>query len=78
LDLILPKRSGLEVLERLSVHGIGRRTKIIVLSSLLPEGEIDRLFELGVWQVFEKPIDLDEFLRLGKKVKDLIDTKAGI
>lgn len=71
LDLVLPKRSGMEVLERLSVHGLGQRTRIIVLSSLLPEAQDARLRELGVWQVFEKPIDLDEFFALGRKVKQL-------
>ncbi len=71
LDLILPKRTGMEVLEKLSVHGISQRTRIIVLSSVLPEAKSARLRELGVWQVFEKPIDLDEFLALGRRVKEL-------
>jgi len=71
LDLVLPKRSGMEVLEKLSAHGLSQRTKIIVLSSVLPESESLRLRNLGVWQVFEKPIDLDEFLALGKRVKDV-------
>jgi DNA-binding response OmpR family regulator len=71
LDLVLPKRSGIEVLEKLSPQGLAQRTKIIVLSSILPETEHARLRKLGVWQVFEKPIDLDEFLALGRRVKDL-------
>jgi len=71
LDLSLPKRSGIEILERLSPHELGRRTKIIVLSSLLSEREQVRLRELGVDHVFTKPIDLHEFLALGTKVKNL-------
>ena len=71
LDLVLPKRSGVEVLEELFSKGIAQRTRIIVLSSVLPESENLRLRKMGVWQVFEKPIDLNEFLALGKRVKDV-------
>jgi two-component system response regulator len=71
LDLVLPKRSGMEVLEKLFSNGIAQRTRIIVLSSVLPESENLRLRKMGVWQVFEKPIDLNEFLALGKRVKDV-------
>jgi two-component system response regulator len=71
LDLILPKRSGIEVLEKLFAHGIAERTRIIVLSSILPETENLRLRKLGVWKVFEKPIDLHDFLALGRRFKDL-------
>jgi hypothetical protein len=61
----------MEVLEKLFSNGIAERTRIIVLSSVLPESENLRLRKLGVWQVFEKPIDLNEFLALGKRVKDV-------
>ena len=71
LDLGLPKRSGVEILQNLSAHGLGKRTRIIVLSSVLPEAENERLRKLGAWQIFEKPIDLDEFWALGRKVKEL-------
>lgn len=77
LDLVLPKRSGIEVLEKLSVYGLAQRTRIIVLSSILSEAESKRLRKLGVWQVFEKPVDLDEFLALGRKVKDLSLAETG-
>lgn len=78
LDLVLPKRSGMEVLEKLFSNGVAQRTRIIVLSSILPESEKLRLRKFGVWQVFEKPIDLNEFLALGKRVKDvsLADDRA--
>ena len=76
LDLILPKRSGVEVLEKLSGQGLGERTRIIVLSSMLPEAEAARLRKLGVSHVFEKPVDLDEFLALGRRLKALTTSEA--
>jgi DNA-binding response OmpR family regulator len=76
LDLGLPKRSGFEVLEKLSIHGLAQRTRIIVLSSILPETENTRLRKLGVWQVFEKPIDLDELMALGRRVNALSMAEA--
>jgi DNA-binding response OmpR family regulator len=71
LDLFLPKRSGVAIMETWFAGGLTKLTRIVVLSSVLPEAEIIKLRELGAWQVFEKPIDLDEFLALGKKVRDL-------
>jgi DNA-binding response OmpR family regulator len=71
LDLILPKRSGLEVMERWHAKGFTSRAKVVVLSSLLTESEVAKLHRLGACQVFEKPIDLDEFFALGRRMKDL-------
>jgi DNA-binding response OmpR family regulator len=71
LDMILPKRSGLEIMESWYAKGFTKLTRIVVLSSVLPEGEIARLRELGALRVFEKPLDLQEFSILGKHVKEL-------
>jgi CheY-like chemotaxis protein len=71
LDLVLPKRSGLELMERWCAKGFTKLTRIIVLSSVLQEGEIAKLQQLGASQVFEKPLDLQEFLALGRHVKEL-------
>ena len=71
LDLILPKRSGVAIMETWFANGLTKLTRIIVLSSVLTETEIAKLRELGAWQIFEKPVDLDEFLALGKRVRDL-------
>src|ERR1700693_152898 len=43
LDLILPKRSGLEVMERWYAKGFTKLTRIIVLSSVVPEGQNAKL-----------------------------------
>jgi DNA-binding response OmpR family regulator len=77
LDLTLPKRSGLELLEVWNANGITKLTRVIVLSSVLPEGDIAKLRKLGAVRVFEKPLDLQEFFVLGKYVKELASVSAG-
>jgi CheY-like chemotaxis protein len=76
LDLTLPKRSGLELLETWNANGITKLTCVIVLSSVLPESDIARLQKLGAVRVFEKPLDLQEFFVLGKRVKELASVAA--
>jgi DNA-binding response OmpR family regulator len=71
LDLILPKRSGLEVMEIWHAKGYTQRTRVVVLSSVLTENEISKLREFGAIRIFQKPIDLDEFFVLGERVKEL-------
>ncbi len=71
LDMTLPKRSGLELMTEWHAMGLTKLTRIIVLSSVLPEGQVAKLQELGALRVFEKPPELPEFLNLGKRVKEL-------
>jgi DNA-binding response OmpR family regulator len=71
LDLNLPKRSGLELMETWSQKGFTKLTRVIVLSSLLTEAQVVKLEKLGAWLVIEKPRDLNEFLELGRRVKEL-------
>jgi DNA-binding response OmpR family regulator len=71
LDLILPKRSGLEIMRAWHAKGYTARTQIVILSSVLTEGEIAKLQGLGAARIFQKPVDLDEFLALGERVKEL-------
>jgi hypothetical protein len=49
---------------------------VIVLSSVLPQGDIVRLQKLGAVRVFEKPLDLQDFFLLGKHVKELASVSA--
>jgi DNA-binding response OmpR family regulator len=77
LDMILPKRSGLELMQSWYAQGFTKLTRIIVLSSVLPEAEISKLRALGALRVFEKPLELQEFLTLGKNVKELAGVSAG-
>jgi CheY-like chemotaxis protein len=76
LDMRLPKRSGRQVMEKLHTAGITKHTRVIVLSSVLPDGDMATLQALGAWGVFEKPSDLDEFVNLGRLVKELSQKDA--
>jgi CheY-like chemotaxis protein len=71
LDLILPKRSGLEIMERWHAKGFTKLTRIVVLSSLVRAAENVKLQELGAVRVFEKPVDLDAFPELARQLKEL-------
>jgi DNA-binding response OmpR family regulator len=70
LDLLLPKLSGRELMEKLCGAGLDKLTKVVFLSSILPDEERARLQEMGAWRVFEKPMDLTGFSALGKFVKE--------
>ncbi|MBI4138529.1 response regulator [Candidatus Uhrbacteria bacterium] len=48
LDLVMPKKSGFEVLEDINKTGAKKRTPIIVLSNLGQESDIAHIKKLGV------------------------------
>jgi len=70
LDLLLPRLSGRDLMEKFFVTCPGKLPRVILLTSILPDGETMHLREMGAWRVFEKPIDLAGFLALGKFVKE--------
>jgi DNA-binding response OmpR family regulator len=70
LDLLLPKLSGRELMEKLCLAGLDKLTKVVFLSSILPDDEVTRLQEMGAWRVFEKPMDLRGFSALAKFMKE--------
>ena len=56
LDLIMPKRDGVSVLEE--IHDLELNKKIIVLTSYNNESMIRRVSELGINYFILKPFDL--------------------
>jgi two-component system, chemotaxis family, response regulator Rcp1 len=68
LDLNMPKRGGSEVLEKLQ----GRNTPVIILTS--SDSPADRLdaMEKGVTRYIRKPSGLDDFLAIGRTIKEII------
>ncbi len=64
LDLNLPKKSGLEVLEEVKkIEGI-KRIPIIVLSTSAREKDILDCYDAYANCFFTKPLDMDEFMEL--------------
>jgi chemotaxis family two-component system response regulator Rcp1 len=69
LDLNLPKRDGWEVLETLRSVSLKHPVPVIILSSSSAPHDMARAERLGVWKYIRKPSTLDEFLEIGRTVK---------
>lgn len=62
LDLRLPKKSGLEVLEEVKETVQLRRIPIVVLTSSKAEEDIARSYDLHANAYVTKPVEVDDFL----------------
>jgi CheY-like chemotaxis protein len=75
LDLNLPKYGGLEVLTALRSTEAGRDIPVIITSSSDNPEDRRQTEELAVSAYIIKPSDLDEFLQIGKIIKQLLTEK---
>jgi CheY-like chemotaxis protein len=66
LDLHLPKRSGLEILEELKSNPRLKATPVIVISGSADPREVRKAYELHASCYIRKPDDLYEFLEFIK------------
>ena len=66
LDLKLPRRSGLEVLEWLKQQPAIKRLPVVVLTSSKENADINRAYDLGANSYLVKPVDFDPLLELVK------------
>lgn len=64
LDLSLPRKSGLDLLEDIRNSEMLRRIPVIVLSGSASPVDIQRAYELHANCYIRKPNDLDEFLKM--------------
>jgi two-component system, chemotaxis family, response regulator Rcp1 len=62
LDLHLPKKSGLEVLQEIKTNPAWVATPVVVVSGSADPSEIRRAYELHASCYVRKPSDLDHFL----------------
>lgn len=68
LDLKLPRRSGLEVLEWLRAQpGIGR-IPVVMLTSSREGADVNRAYDLGANGYLAKPVDFDGLLEMVKTI----------
>jgi CheY-like chemotaxis protein len=70
LDLQLPKKSGLEVLEELRGHYDLHAIPVVVMTSSESLGDMQECERLGVESYITKPVDLQKFLAVIKELKD--------
>jgi two-component system, chemotaxis family, response regulator Rcp1 len=64
LDLNLPKKNGLEVLEDIKGDPELRRTPVIMLTTSSSARDVAACYDRGVNCYVVKPLDLDDFTRL--------------
>lgn len=72
LDLNLPKQSGWQVLARLRASPHLQNVPVIILSSSPSPGERDQITAAGVQIYLIKPPDLDGFLNLGFRIREIL------
>lgn len=68
LDLNLPKKNGLEVLEEIKRDEALRHTPVIMLTTSSSSRDITACYERGVNCYVVKPLDLDDFTRLVRAI----------
>jgi CheY-like chemotaxis protein len=77
LDLNLPKRTGIEVLAALRNSERGRNLPVAVFSSSASQEERQAAAALGANLYLQKSSDLGEFMKLGERIRELLDRPAG-
>lgn len=70
LDLKLPRKMGLEVLQWIRSQPRLRTLIVIIMSSSLFEGDIQRAYELGVNAFLVKPSDSNTMAAICKAIRD--------
>jgi DNA-binding response OmpR family regulator len=72
LDLNLPKRSGDQILEHMRHSDRCKDVPVVVVTSSDSPRDKAEMSRLGATRYFRKPSRLDEFMRLGPLVRDLL------
>jgi len=72
LDLNLPRRSGFEVLERVRASPRFGERPVVVLSSSDAPSDRRKAKSLGASQYLQKPSNLQDFMSIGAKLKDIL------
>jgi CheY-like chemotaxis protein len=68
LDLKLPRRSGLEVLDWLRGQEMLRRIPAVVLTSSKQSRDVDRAYDLGANSYLVKPVEFEELKEMLSKI----------
>lgn len=69
LDLNLPRKSGLEVLQEVKADEDLRRIPIVVLTTSQAERDIVKSYDLHANAYIAKPVELDQFLSVVKAIE---------
>ena len=72
LDMNLPKADGIEVLETIRKHPECTATPVIMFTSSDWNNDRVRVAALGVKHYFTKPLEIDEYMKLGALVLEAV------
>jgi CheY-like chemotaxis protein len=68
LDLKLPRRSGLEVLEWVRRESVVKRLPVVVLTSSRESVDVNRAYDIGVNSYLTKPVGFEALLEMVKNI----------
>jgi CheY-like chemotaxis protein len=71
LDLNLPKKDGLEVLEEIKADPGLKNIPVVMVSGNIHDGDIKRAYELQASSFLMKPLEVDEYFAAIRSLKEL-------
>jgi CheY-like chemotaxis protein len=77
LDLNLPRRDGGEILQCLRASERCGQTAVVIMTSSDSPRDVERAARNAALHYFRKPNSLDQYMKLGDVVKEIIDRTAG-
>jgi CheY-like chemotaxis protein len=78
LDLNLPRRNGREVLKRIRAGSRCAAMPVVILTSSAAEEDMQETAALGASRYIRKPLDLEEFMKVGSVLKQFLPGESGI
>ena len=78
LDLNVPKNDGLEILSAMREARVFEHVPVLVLTSSSSPRERGKLEALGIAKHVRKPLEYDEFMRIGPVVKQVLSGADGL
>ena len=72
LDLNLPRKNGFDVLQRMRSSARCAATPVAILSSSDAPSDKQRAQKLGASRYFQKPSNLQDFMDIGAKLKEML------
>jgi CheY-like chemotaxis protein len=76
LDMSLPKNDGIQILEAIRANAAFAGLPVIVMSSSACPPNLKQE-QLQVTRYIPKPPDLEEFLRIGLVIREVLESRAG-
>ena len=73
LDLNVPKRTGLEVLERVRRRDVCRDIPVVIFTSSNSPQDRNETSRLGANRYFQKPTRYEQFLKIGQVLKEVME-----